>query len=205
MARLIERFRAEASRLTSDPKMRKATRVHMPENLYSTLREIHRRSLEMAERILDVMADEEHEFFMAFGRARRQNLPDMDVLKGEVMLYALFLRDFDPCAILPPEKPGHVTMRAETALGMAHMLHYNNQMLSSIQQGLQKTEYMKIFTDAKLAGLIYSGKTALAEIMNLDIAIRIIGSETVPDEAAMDPGKWPVFGYRARGPGGPAN
>lgn len=205
MARLIERFQAEASKISGDPQVRKSTRVHMPENLYRTLKEIHHRSLEMAERILDVMADVEHEFFMAFGRARQRKLPDMDNLKGEIQLYALFLKDFDPGALLPPEKQGFVTMRADTALAMAHMLHYNNQVLSSIQQGLHKTEYLTIFTDAKLAGLIYSGKTALAEIMNLDVAARILASESITEEAAMNPHQWPVYGYKARKPNGPAN
>ena len=198
MARLIERFQAEASGIAEST--RKSTRVHMPENLYRTLCEIHRRSLDMAERLLEVMADDEHEFFMAFGRARRKNLPDLETMRAEIVLYALFLKNFDTGA-LPRERTGFVTMRADTAFAMAHMLHYNNQVLASIREGLEQTGYMKIFTEAKASGLIYSGKTALAEVMNLAVAARIIGSPGVSDEKAMDPGSWPVF--RARKPEAP--
>ena len=198
MAKLIDRFQAEASRISGNGDVRRNTRVHMPENLYNTLKEIHRRSLEMAERILDVMEDREHEFFMEYGRANQKKLPDMTELKNDITLYAMFLREFDPGAVLKPEKAGCITVPAETALRMAHMLHYNNHVLGTIKQGLQNTEYLQIFTDAKATGLIYSGKTALAEIMNLAIAARIIGSENLPDETAMDPGKWPVYVTQAR-------
>jgi len=199
LPRLIERFQREASKITDNPRMRRRTRVYMPENLYETLREIHRRSLAMAERLLEVMADGEHEFFMEYGRKSRKRMPDIEEIKKDLALYAGFLRGFDPVAERSPRKPGFVIMPAETALRMAHMLHYNNLVLSRIKEGLENTEYMKIFTEAKASGLIYSGKTALVEIMNLSVAAHIVGSKSMPEEEAMAPENWPVYAYRKRG------
>ncbi|MBI1259929.1 MAG: hypothetical protein GC204_20875 [Chloroflexi bacterium] len=189
MPHLIDRFRREAEANKSmDSQARKTTKFKMPLKLYETLQEIHRRSLAMAEQILEVIEDEEHDFMMHYGRRSRRSLPDLVAVKNEILLYAGFLKEFDPADARVIAEKDTALVPADTILKMAQMLQYNNSVLEGLKNTFRDTEYFRVFTDAKASGLIYSGKTALAEILNLAIAARIIETKS---EKALAPDKWP--------------
>ncbi len=198
---LLGQFEREAMGLIpANHKTRNSTRLRFPVALYDTLRALHGRSLAMARQLLAVMDDPEHGFIMEFGRCANKRMPDVDAFYTDVLLYADFLEGFSFDGVQPDKREGHVSVPAAMAAAMKHMLHYNGYMLNAIRCHLQDTDYMQVFTDAKVMGLIYEGKSALAEILNLSLAGQTARSLS---ETALDPARWPVVREKSGDAAGP--
>lgn len=205
MPTLIKRFQAEASApwicKESAPKL---VYFKMPRCLFETLCETRRRGLTMAHGILAVLADEEHRLLMEFGRRACHRLPDLDAIAVDMARYARFLESIDPKTAVPAKGAGDsMLVPPGLARDMKEMLRRNDQVLQAVMAAMLKTGYLGVFTDAKnKMGVPYGGRTAMAEVMNLLFAAKVVTMDA-HEALALNPGSWPLVTARPPGEGPP--
>lgn len=150
--------------------------IRVPLAVYDLCWEMHERSLRLVEAMERVFLDGEHALVVSEGYDLGYNMPDRDLIQGEIMDFKNALAEFDPYAVR--EISGDtIRIRADQAVFLSGMLNYDAFIVFRLFDTAFNTDYLKPFTNFKNAGYSYQGATALQEAMDVLVGLVRVSKE----------------------------